>query len=144
MSRIPQPETDWHRLLGVRTEASAEEVQRAFRRQAMLHHPDRNRGDKAAEERFKEILNAYKRAIREVEQRAGQSSSRADPPKAHRTGLHDTFDPRSNHRSRNLVARYLKFVILFVVASIILIQVAFIALTFIWFNTKTDWIPSCC
>ena len=144
MSRFPKPETDWHRLLGVRPEASEGEVQRAFRRLAMLHHPDRNRGDRAAEERFKEIHNAYKMAMRAVEQRAGQPSSWADPPKAHRSRLHDTFEPRSNHLSRNLFARYLKPVILFVVASIILIQVAFIALTLVWFNTKTDWIPGCC
>ncbi|MFQ5803493.1 MAG: DnaJ domain-containing protein [Candidatus Methylomirabilales bacterium] len=50
---------DYYRLLGVPLEASAEEIKRAYRRLALQYHPDRNRGDRQAEERFKEISEAY-------------------------------------------------------------------------------------
>ncbi len=52
-------ETDYYELLEVSKEASAEEIKKAFRKQAMKYHPDRNPGDKAAEQRFKEINEAY-------------------------------------------------------------------------------------
>lgn len=51
--------TDYYELLGVGREASADEVKKAYRKQALKYHPDRNPGDKEAEERFKEISNAF-------------------------------------------------------------------------------------
>ncbi|EKD73277.1 MAG: hypothetical protein ACD_45C00380G0009 [uncultured bacterium] len=50
---------DYYEVLGVSRNANDEEIKKAFRRLAMKHHPDRNHHDKAAEEKFKEIREAY-------------------------------------------------------------------------------------
>jgi curved DNA-binding protein len=50
---------DYYRALEVSADASAEEIKKAYRRLALVTHPDRNRGDPRAEERFKEINEAY-------------------------------------------------------------------------------------
>ncbi len=50
---------DYYEILGVSKSASEDEIKKAYRRLAMKHHPDRNQGDKAAEEKFKEIKEAY-------------------------------------------------------------------------------------
>jgi molecular chaperone DnaJ len=53
------PARDHYEVLGVARQASAGEIKAAYRRLALLHHPDRNPGDKDAEDRFKEISQAY-------------------------------------------------------------------------------------
>jgi curved DNA-binding protein len=50
---------DYYDILGVKRNASEEEIKKAYRKLALKYHPDRNKGDKKAEERFKEISEAY-------------------------------------------------------------------------------------
>jgi molecular chaperone DnaJ len=50
---------DYYKILGVGRNASDEEIKKAYRRLARKYHPDRNPGDKQAEERFKEISQAH-------------------------------------------------------------------------------------
>ena len=50
---------DYYKTLGVGKNASDEEIKKAYRKLARQYHPDRNQGDKKAEERFKEISQAH-------------------------------------------------------------------------------------
>ena len=50
---------DYYKTLGVGKNASDEEIKKAYRKLARQYHPDRNPGDKKAEERFKEISQAH-------------------------------------------------------------------------------------
>lgn len=50
---------DFYEVLGIDKSASDEEIKRAFKKLALKYHPDRNQGDKEAEEKFKEINEAY-------------------------------------------------------------------------------------
>lgn len=50
---------DYYEILGISKDASGEEIKRAFRKLALQYHPDRNQGDKEAEEKFKKINEAY-------------------------------------------------------------------------------------
>lgn len=50
---------DYYEILGVAKNASAEEVKKAYRKVAMQFHPDRNPGNKEAEDKFKEAAEAY-------------------------------------------------------------------------------------
>ena len=51
--------TDYYETLGVKRDASLEDIRRAHRSLARQHHPDRNPGDKKAEAKFKEVQDAY-------------------------------------------------------------------------------------
>src|ERR1700680_5045598 len=50
---------DYYKTLGVSKDADAEEIRKAYRRLARKHHPDLNPGDKAAEDKFKTVQEAY-------------------------------------------------------------------------------------
>ncbi len=60
---------DYYSLLGVRRDASQEDIKKAYRKVALKHHPDRNAGSKEAEERFKQATEAYE-VLRDARKRA--------------------------------------------------------------------------
>lgn len=60
---------DYYEVLGVRRDATAEEIKQAYRKLAMRYHPDRNPGDASAEAKFKEINEAYQ-VLSDPERRA--------------------------------------------------------------------------
>ncbi|KPK00591.1 MAG: integrase [Desulfobacterales bacterium SG8_35] len=50
---------DYYEVLGVKKDCSTQDIKKAYRKLAMKYHPDRNKGDKEAEEKFKKISEAY-------------------------------------------------------------------------------------
>ena len=50
---------DYYRILGVPENCSEADIKKAFRKLAFQHHPDKNKGDKVSEEKFKEVTKAY-------------------------------------------------------------------------------------
>ncbi len=87
---------DYYEILGVPRTATLEEIKAAYRKLALQYHPDRNPGNAEAEERFKEIAEAYavlsdpeKRALYDRYGHAGLQSSGVAAP--HFTTLEDVF-----------------------------------------------------
>ena len=60
---------DYYEVLGVGRDAGADDIKKAYRKLAMQHHPDRNPGDKQAEQNFKEAAEAYE-VLKDDEKRA--------------------------------------------------------------------------
>src|SRR6202142_902038 len=74
---------DYYEVLGVGREASDDEIKKAYRKLAVKFHPEKNAGDKSAEEKFKEIGEAYE-ALSDPQRRA-----------AYDQYGHAAFDPRA-------------------------------------------------
>jgi len=56
---------DYYEILEVSKTASAAEIKKAYRKQALKYHPDKNPGDKEAEEKFKQVQQAYEQITNE-------------------------------------------------------------------------------
>jgi molecular chaperone DnaJ len=89
---------DYYEVLGVEKSASDEEIKKAYRKLAIKYHPDKNPGDKAAEEQFKELGEAYE-VLNDAQKRAAYNQyghaafdKRAGGGFGRTGGFHDPFD----------------------------------------------------
>lgn len=82
---------DYYKSLGVDRKASADEIKSAYRKLAMQYHPDRNPGDKKAEERFKEINEAYQ-VLSDSQKRARYDQLGSSYSNWQRTGAPGNFN----------------------------------------------------
>src|SRR6185369_1578072 len=85
---------DYYEVLEISKTASGEEIKKAYRKLAVKFHPDKNPGDKTAEERFKEVGEAYE-ALSDAQKRAAYDQyghAAFDSRQRRGGGFHDPFD----------------------------------------------------
>jgi len=87
-------EKDYYKTLGVSRDASAEEIRKAYRRLAKKYHPDRHKGDKSAEEKFKAVSEAY-HTLKDKKKRAQYDRLREAEKHGGFTGFEDFFAGRA-------------------------------------------------
>jgi molecular chaperone DnaJ len=95
------PEKDYYKVLGVSPDASKDEIRKAYRKLAKKYHPDRNKGSDSAQEKFKEISEAYN-VLSKPEKRKKYDQLR----QAHRRGgagfnFEDIFGGKGGGRARS-------------------------------------------
>jgi DnaJ-class molecular chaperone len=86
---------DYYKILGVSENAGADEIKKAYRKLARKYHPDRNQGDAKAEERFKEIQEAYE-VLSDPKKRKHYDRVRKNP--AFGTFFGDTYTTQNGGR----------------------------------------------
>ncbi|MGA2748497.1 MAG: molecular chaperone DnaJ [Verrucomicrobiota bacterium] len=88
------PKRDYYEVLGVDRSADGEEIKKAYRKMALKFHPDRNPNDKASEEKFKEIGEAYEALSDPMSRSAYDQYGHAafDARARGRAGFHDATD----------------------------------------------------
>lgn len=91
---------NYYEILGVDKKATAEQIKKAYKKLAVKYHPDKNQGDKNAEEKFKEINDAYQVLSDETKRRNYDSTGNANGNFAgygnHNNGRH--YDPEDIFR----------------------------------------------
>src|SRR5580658_4027228 len=83
---------DYYEVLGVDRSADMDEIKKAYRKLALKFHPDRNPNDKTAEEKFKEIGEAYEALSDPVSRGAYDQYGHAAFDRSRRSGFHDPTD----------------------------------------------------
>src|SRR5437016_6467209 len=87
---------DYYEVLGLEKGVGEEEIKKAYRKMAVKYHPDKNPGDKAAEEKFKELGEAYE-VLSDAQKRAaydqyGHAAFDRRAAGFGRSGFHDPFE----------------------------------------------------